>query len=144
MKCNVNIIEKSDWIYYLNENPSIKRDTCGKWQHFTSNLEHAKSICYKAVEEGAVKQAKHRKNLNPLKNDTVCCFYLDGDDLEGHKIIITFMLENNLIPKTKAGKLHNISFKFDNQTRNNEYGSNFKGEIKLEQFIDLSTGKWII
>ena len=144
MKCNVNIKETLDWIYYLNENPSIKRDTCGKWKHFTNNLEHAQNICYKAVEEGAVKQAKHGKNLNPLKKDTVCCFYLDGDDLEGHKIIITFMLENNLIPKTKAGKLYNISFKFDYQTRNNEYGSNFKGEIKLEQFIDLSTGKWII
>ena len=45
--------------------------------------------------------------------------------------------------KTKTGRLYNISFKFDDQTRAGEYGADFKGAIKLAQFIDLNTGEWI-
>ena len=51
-------------------------------------------------------------------------------------------MENNLIQKTKAGKLFNISFKLDDQTRAGEYGADFKSEIKLADFIDLYTGEW--
>ena len=40
--------------------------------------------------------------------------------------------------------LYNISFKYDNQTRAGEYGSDFTGEIKLEHFVDLKTGKFKI
>ena len=54
------------------------------------------------------------------------------------------MMDNNLIRKTKAGKLYNISFKYDNQTRAGEYGTAFTGEIKLEHFVDLQTGKFIV
>ena len=54
-----------------------------------------------------------------------------------------FMMDNELILKTKTGRLYNISFKFDDQTRAGEYGADFKGVIKLAQFIDLNTGEWI-
>lgn len=45
---------------------------------------------------------------------------------------------------TKTGRFYNISFKFDKQTCAGQYGANFNGEIKLEQFVDLNNGKWII
>ena len=48
------------------------------------------------------------------------------------------MMDNDLIRKTKAGKYYNISFKFDDQTRAGEYGSDFEGKIKLEAFYRLS------
>ena len=48
-----------------------------------------------------------------------------------------------MIKKTKSGKLYNIGFKYDSQTRNCEYGDDFKAEIKLEQFVDLNTGKML-
>lgn len=54
------------------------------------------------------------------------------------------MLENNLIRRTKTGRLYNISFKFDDQTLAGEYGSDFEGKIKLEQFVDLNTGEFIV
>lgn len=57
--------------------------------------------------------------------------------------MIQFMMGNKLIKKTKTGKFYNISFKFDDQTRAGEYGADFEGKIKLEQFIDLYTGEWI-
>ena len=62
--------------------------------------------------------------------------------MKSHKRTIAFMLENNLIKKTKSGKLYNLSFKLDNQTRAGQYGSDFKSEIKLSNFIDLYTGEW--
>ena len=57
--------------------------------------------------------------------------------------IFDFFLENKLIRRTKTGRLYNISFKFDEQTRAGEYGSDFKAEIKLEKFVDLDTGEWL-
>ena len=61
-----------------------------------------------------------------------------------HKKIISFMKDNNLIKKTKNGKYYNISFKMDSQTRNLEYGVMFNAQLKLENFIDLDTGEFII
>ena len=51
------------------------------------------------------------------------------------------MMDNELIQKTKTGRLYNISFKFDDQTRAGKYGADFKGVIKLAQFIDLNIGE---
>ena len=39
---------------------------------------------------------------------------------------------------------NHISFKTDEQTLNGEYGNEFKATLKLHQFIDLKSGKWII
>lgn len=58
--------------------------------------------------------------------------------------MISYFIENNLIRRTKTGKLYNISSKYDNQTRAGEYGDDFKGEIKLEKFINLNTGEWLV
>lgn len=74
----------------------------------------------------------------------VICFYLNGDDTENHKRVIQFMMSNGLIRKTKTGRYYNISFKYNEQTRAGEYGDDFEGKIKLDQFIDLNTGEWII
>lgn len=52
------------------------------------------------------------------------------------------MLDNNLIPKTKDGRLYNLSFKLNIQTQSGEYGKDFKAELKLSDLIDLSTGEW--
>lgn len=48
-----------------------------------------------------------------------------------------------MIRKTKSGRLYNISFKFDKQTDAHLYGKDFKGTIKLDQFIDLNTGEFL-
>ena len=53
------------------------------------------------------------------------------------------MQKLNLIRKTKTGKYYNISFKLDRQTEAGEYGDDYKGTIKLSDFIDLTTGEWL-
>lgn len=127
------------WVFYIGDDHLLNDDKCGKWMYFFSDRAHAENLCMEAVQKKIVAEAKHTDS-----SDGVACFYLNGDDLSGHKKILQYFLDNNLIRRTKTGKLYNISFKYDNQTRNREYGDRFQGEIKLAQFIDLSTGEWLI
>lgn len=126
------------WVFYIGEEAkTLQKDKCGKWMYFFDNKEFAAEMCEKAVMQNVVVEAKY-KDLQ----SGVACFYLNSDDLERHKKIINFFLENNLIQRTKTGKLYNISFKLNEQTRAGEYGDDFKAEIKLDQFINLETGEW--
>lgn len=92
-----------------------------------------------AVNEDIVVEAKHSD-----AEKGVACFYLDYDDIDAHRKTIQYFLDKGLIRRTKTGKLYNISFKLNEQTRAGEYGSDFKTEIKLEKFIDLETGEWLL
>lgn len=135
-KCK--IIKADCWVFYLSKYYSIlDENACGKWMYFFNDVAFAKEICEKAITEGICYEAKHSNS-----SEGVCCFYVNGDDAEGHRRIITFMIQNNLIRKTKTGRFYDLSFKYDQQTNRGEYGDCFEGSIKLNQFIDLSTGKW--
>lgn len=128
------------WIYYVSdEYKPLSKEKCGKWMYFFENRKFVENICKKAIEEKAIIEAKHSAD-----ETGVACFYLNSDDVPGHKKIIEFFLTNNLIRQTKTGKLYNISYKLDKQTRNGEYGEDFKAEIKLDQFVDLITREWKI
>lgn len=136
----MEIINLGVWVFYVSEAAkNLDEHKCGKWMYFFDDEEFVAKICKEAVEKGIVVESKHSDAATG-----VSCFYLECDDLEGHKKVIQYFLDNNLIKKTKAGKLYNISFKLDAQTRAGEYGDDFQSEIKLEKFIDLYTGKWII
>ena len=129
--------------YYTEEEQLLEAHKCGKWMYFFKDQEFAKNICEKAIAEKVCYECKCRDMEFTDSEMGVICFYLNGDDIENHHRVIQFMLRNNLIQKTKKGRLYNISFKFDDQTRAGEYGADFKGEIKLAQFVDLDTGEWI-
>ena len=130
------------WVFYFEKDKKLNPKKVGKWMYFFNDLAFAQQICKKAIIENIVKSAKHSDRLN--ENGTgVVCFYLEIDDVETHKKVLQFMLDNHLIPKTKSGKLKNISFKLDEQTGNGEYKEKFKAKLKLENFIDLETEKWI-
>lgn len=71
------------------------------------------------VLDGVVVVVKHsnRKTLIAAgSKQGVCCFYLNSNDREGHKKILSYLLDNGLVRKTKTGKLYNISFMFDSET----------------------------
>lgn len=127
------------WIFYLSgKEKSLDRNKCGKWMHFFNNKEFAAHICEEAIVQNICAESKHTD-----AETGVCCFYLNFDDIEGHKRVIKFFIENDLIRKTKTGKLYNIPFKLDDQTRAGQYGADFVSGIKLEQFVNLNTGKFI-
>lgn len=132
------------WYWYVTDKAKLlDKEKCGKWMHFFTNQEFAISICEKAIEENICYECKCTDMEYRGTETGVICFYLNGDDVENHRRVIQFMIDNELIQKTKTGRLYNISFKFDNQTREDKYGADFTGIIKLDQFINLKTGEWI-
>ncbi|WP_212781081.1 hypothetical protein [Lactobacillus corticis] len=134
----MRIINNVFWIYYLSDkDPQFDPNKVGKWMYFFSDRNFMEKMCKEAIEEGIVQECKHSN-----ANDGVSCFYLNDDDFEGHKKVISFFLKNKLIRKTKTGRLYNISFKHDEQTEAGDYGKNYHSDIKLNQFIDLETGGW--
>ena len=135
----MRILKVPEWVYYLTDtDPQFEDSKVGKWMYFFSGRSFAAKICEKAISEGVVTECKHSD-----AEEGVSCFYLNDDDLEGHKRVNQFFLDNGLIRKTKKGKLYNISFKHDLQTTAGEYGEAYHSDIKLEKFVDLGTGEWI-
>lgn len=138
------MIRQFGWFWFMSgKEKLLVPDKCGKWMYFFDNQEFAKKICQKAIDEGVCYECKCTDMELTGQQTGVICFYLNGDDIENHKRVIQFMMTNDLIRKTKTGKYYNNSFKFDDQTRAGEYGADFEGKIKLEQFINLQTGEWI-
>ncbi len=138
------MIRKFGWFWFMSgKEKLLVPDKCGKWMYFFDDQEFAQKICQKAIDEGVCYECKCTDMELTGQPTGVICFYLNGDDIENHKRVIQFMIANDLIRKTKTGKYYNNSFKFDDQTRAGEYGADFEGKIKLEQFIDLQTGEWI-
>lgn len=131
------------WCWYTGKENLLEMHKCGKWMHFFDNQEFAMNICEKAIKENVCCVCKCTDMEMTGFPTGVICFYINGDDMVSHRRVIQFMMNNNLIRKTKTGKLYNISFKFDDQTRLGEYGADFDGTIKLAQFVDLNTGELI-
>lgn len=144
-------VKSYSWIWFINKEriQDIDPAQCGKWMFFFSSLNcaHMDDIVGTAVLDGIVCEAKYANPETQIaagKNSGVCCFYLNGNDREGHKRVLSFMLKNGLIRTTKTGKLYNISFKYDSQTYAGKYkGSGFSGAIKLADFVDLETGEFV-
>lgn len=135
----MKIVENPAWVYYFTDiAPHFNEEKVGKWMYFFRGRQFAENICRKAVEENIVEECKHTN-----ANEGMSCFYLNDDDMDGHRRVIEFFIKNDLIRKTKKGKLYNISFKHDSQTLAGEYGGNYHPDIKLDEFVDLETGKWI-
>lgn len=130
-------LKQYGWVYYLADEVDLDPDKTGKWMCFFSDVSLISEICEKAVSNNIVVESKHRDG-----DDGVACFYLNHDDTEAHKRTIQYFLDNNLIKVTKAGKLYNITFKLDAQTRAGEYGDDYQSDIKLSDFLDLSTREW--
>ena len=127
------------WVYYIiDKKPNLDVNKTGKWMYFFSDRTFIEAICKTAIKEGIVEECKHSN-----KEDGVSCFYLNDDDIEGHRRVITFFIKNGLTQKKKNGNLYNISFKYDSQTLADEYGDDYHPKIQLEDFVNLETGDWI-
>ena len=120
----------------------LDQDKVGKWMFFFRTYEgqqFAERMCREAVESGVVIEAKRSDSL-----EGVACFYTNVDDNESHKKIISFFLKNDMIKRTKTGRLCDISFKLDSQTYAGSYGSSFHAQLKLSHIMDLYTLQWKI
>lgn len=144
-------IADNDFIWFLNKKTknTLQPEHCGKWMHFfaSKNCDYVDQAVGGAVLCGAVAAAKYSGPLFLKSFGTqsgMCCFYLNDNDTQGHIRILSYMMEHGLIPKTKTGRFHNISFKYDSQTYAGENSSSgFVGKIKLADFVDLETGRFL-
>lgn len=135
----MRVIKNPAWVFYLSDtDPQFDESKVGKWMYFFGDRPFVEGICKIAIEEGIVEECKHSN-----ADEGVSCFYLNDDDIEGHRRVIEFFIKNGLIRKTKKGTLYNISFKHDTQTLAGEYGDDYQSDIKLEEFMNLETGEWI-
>ena len=138
------MLNMSGWYWYLSgEEDKLEKHKCGKWMYFFEDQAFAHRICKAAIESGACYECKCTNMEEQMMDTGVICFYLNGDDIKNHYRVIDFMIQNDLIRKTKTGRYYNNSFKFDDQTRAGEYGADFEGKIKLNEFINLETGEHI-
>ncbi|ANY68767.1 hypothetical protein BBD42_21575 [Paenibacillus sp. BIHB 4019] len=128
------------WVYYLGDDEArLDTDKCGKWMYFFIDKKFVAKMCEDAVKANIVSVSKHSDD-----EKGVACFYLNYDNIDTHKKIIMYFIENDLIRRKKNGSLYNISFKLDNQTRAGEYGNEFKSDITLSKFVNLNTGEWLL
>ena len=131
------------WYWYTTEKMNLlEKHKCGKWMCFHYDQKFAMLVCEKAISEDVCYACKCTDMETAKSSTYAICFYTNCDDLEGHKKILEFMISHRLIPRTKTGKLYNISFKLDDQTRANEYGENFKAQLTLDMLVELTTGEW--
>lgn len=128
------------WVYYSSFNRPDYQDP-GKWMYFFTEPKIAEKICERAIEESIVESCKHTDMIRRPQPTGVICLYADAADSAAVLRIAEWMIANNLVKKTKSGKLYNIAFKLDEQTRAGEYSDNFKPQIQLSDIIDLTTGK---
>ena len=150
---NGRIIKHSDvyWIFYIDKSKEseLDPDRCGKWMYFFAeeNRDHADELCRKAVTGGVCIEAKYSTEYQSRQigdDRGLVCLYLNGDDIDTHRRVIRFMLENRMIQKTKTGRYYNMPFKYDSQTKAGEYrDTGFKAQLRLSDLIDLYTGEWI-
>ncbi|MFC7784246.1 hypothetical protein ACFQWC_07065 [Rossellomorea sp. GCM10028870] len=127
--------------------PFNDTDNVGKFTTFTNEItEDLQGKIVKAVHEGSAKLVKHSdptidKSMYRGAGQGEAVIWYSTDKKEDLTKLVEYLIENNLIQKTKTGKLYNISFKYDTQTRNNEYGDNFVAQIKLADLVNLATGE---
>mgnify|MGYP000846725320 CR=1 FL=1 len=137
-----------DWIFYQADHADGS-DIVGKFLTYGRRLvtEGVGATIRKAIESGVIDHAKHsntesghinRNARNP--DEYVVCWY-SSDNRDRLQSLAEFLVENGMVRKTQGGRLYNIAFKYDSQTRAGEYGEGFVAEIKLADFIDLDTGK---
>ena len=140
-----SITLKTDgWYWFITPDASkLTPEQCGKWMYFFEDQHVAEQICQQAIDENVCWLCKCTDLDVQRRSSGVLCFYQNADDINAHKRIIFFMINNGLIKHTKTGKLYNLSFKYDTQTLGGEYGPCFTSKLKLEKFIDLKTGAWI-
>lgn len=138
------------WCWY-GVNTFKETDNVGKFMTFVKYdiSDEMQGLILKAIEQGVTPFIKHtdpdmlKRAFNPYAKDgTLAIIWYSTDEEKALKNLAKFLIDNGLVPKTKAGKYYNVSFKYDEQTRNGEYGEQFKASISLKDLMDLNTGEF--
>ena len=152
MKDELVSSRRGGWCYYgihTAQNPVFKEtDNIGKFMTFGKGdfPNEMQELILKAIKQGITPLIKHTDldalDFNPRSKDgSWVIIWYSTDEEKALKSLARFLIGHGFVAKTKSGKYYNISFKYDEQTRNGEYGEQFKSSIRLADLIDLNTGE---
>jgi hypothetical protein len=141
------------WCYYGTnsvQDPAFKdTDKIGKFMTFGKGdlTNEMQELILKAINKGITPLIKHTdlnmRDLNPKSKDgSWVIIWYSNDEEKSLKRLAKFLIDHGLVAKTKSGRYYNLSFKYDEQTRNGDYGEEFKSSISLGDLINLSTGEF--
>ncbi|PHB13588.1 hypothetical protein COE80_29895 [Bacillus pseudomycoides] len=136
------------WCWY-GTNTFKETDNVGKFmtRGVGDISDEMQELILKAIERGVTPFVKHSDpdmlKFNPRSKDgSWMIIWYSTDEEKALKDLAKFLIDHGLVRKTKSGRYYNISFKYDEQTRNGEYGVQFKPSITLEDLMDLNTGEF--
>ena len=129
------------FIEFKKSDTEIKYDIKGKWLIFFSDFAYADKLCKDLVDNDIVLEANHSIG----GTSGVCRIFVDAKNLEQHRKVLRYLIDNQHIPRTKKGNhLYNIAFKLQLQTDRLEYyGWDFENLLSLCDLVDLKTGKFL-
>lgn len=143
---NIDLVTYADlgwWWYYEGERENLPHID-GKFMTFGEGVvpDSMQEIILSGLHEGVTPLVKHTHPDRIAESDksTWVIIWYSDDSKESLQKLALFLYRNDLIQRTKAGRLYNIAFKYDEQTRTGEYGGDFKAKISLDKIMDLDTG----
>ena len=141
-----------DYTFYDSLKPfSTDGPYYGEWLVFFSkpHYDYIKQKCYESVEVQLVKRAKHTSwDTVNLTGHGLLAFKMESNDIQiinnqiiapRHQLLLTWMIQNSLISKTKTGNYTNIRFKVKSDGKGTHNGPDWNG-FTLSNFINLKTG----
>ncbi len=140
----MKIKEYTGWTFYYGDCvQGFGSDNPGRWCYYFTNQQYADLLCRAAVDSDVATMCKCEN-----KSKGSVYFYVHTHNMAEQKRFLEFFIGNNLVQKTKKGNLFNVSFKSDKNPFTSGHGFTKEGSItvvaKLDSFIDLSTGEWLL
>ena len=135
VKAAVREYKQSGWNFFTGDKTNTLGATCGKWEDHFTDSSFAHHVCREAIAQGAAAAAKMSD-----AGKGVCCFYINGNDMEAHKRMLEFMLCKNMIRRRGDGAFFDTRFIF-NPFEKSSLQTECLSDIKLSQFVNLKRGR---
>ena len=100
--------------YYGPEGNELDLETVGSWRIPFSGKENAARICKDAIKAGAVAACAHDDRESGL-----IYFYVDGTSDDAQRTLLTWLRDNNLLPREDDGSYTDIIYAYDVRSADN-------------------------
>ena len=113
--------------YYGPEGNELDLETVGSWRIPFNGRENAAQICKDAIRAGAVAACAHDDQERGL-----IYFYVDGTSDGAQRTLLTWLRDNDLLPRNTDGSFINIPYAYDVRSDSNE-----TPDAKLSDYIEI-------
>ena len=110
--------------YYAKE-VSLDYNTVGSWRILFDGKENAAQICKDAIRAGAVAACAHDD-----QESGIIFFYVDGTSDGAQRTLLTWLRDNNLLPRNPDGSFVDIPYAYDLRA------GRYSLDAKLSDYLD--------